>query len=204
MPCSILSTGRRCPRSPDTNPRLGPAPAVVKRTSRKRRACNESPESPDRGRRRPTRRCTCDLGLHSGRREAAHEADTEQPIRAPQRVSTQNGEPVITLDIAAQRSNGITTARLTNCSPSSTLASLWNGPRSASADRPVQQFRERRAQLEASRAKLAASHTAFERAQELYKDSRTCRPRSFRRRRRRVRTDQAGLHRHSRNCTHSL
>src|ERR1700736_3000708 len=53
-------------------------------------------------------------GFISRRGEAAHEADREQPIRAPQRVSTQNGEPVITLDTAAQRSNGITTAKLEN------------------------------------------------------------------------------------------
>src|SRR6266404_2044045 len=100
-------------------------------------------------------------GFISGRREAAHEADTEQPIRAPQRVSTQNDEPVITLDTAAQRSNAITTARLTNAHHPQPLRAFGTVLDLQALTDLSNNSANARAQVEASRAKLAASHTAF-------------------------------------------
>src|ERR1700716_4297009 len=51
-------------------------------------------------------------GYLEGRNERAIEAEHERPIKAPQRVSLVNGEPVITLDLATQRNSGITTVNL--------------------------------------------------------------------------------------------
>src|SRR5882757_8430557 len=121
MPCSIPSMGRRC-RRVRTQIRAWARRRSRERTSRKRRAMATS-------RLKVLIAAVAvllvgslaTLGFISGRRGAAHEADTEQPIRAPQRVSIHNGEPVITLDIEAQRSNGTTTARLTNAAHSQPL-----------------------------------------------------------------------------------
>jgi hypothetical protein len=132
-------------------------------------------------------------GFISGRREAAHEADTEQPIRAPQRVSTQNGEPVITLDTAAQRGNGIATARLTNAHHPQPLRAFGTVLDLQAFTDLSNNSANARAQLEASRAKLAASHTAFERAQDLYNDQQNMSAAQLQAAEATFRADQAGL-----------
>ena len=109
-------------------------------------------------------------GFISGRQEAAHEADAEHAIQAPQRVSTQNGEPVITLDAAAQSSNGITTVRLNRARYPQPLRAFGTVLDLQALTDLSNNSANARAQVEASRAKLAASQTAFERAQDLYKD----------------------------------
>lgn len=97
-------------------------------------------------------------------------ADHEESVAPPKRLSIVNGEPVITLDPAAQRAADIETSALT---PSAyreqlraygsvldlqQLTELSNSYAGASAGRQT------------ALAKLAASKTAFERAQKLYKD----------------------------------
>src|SRR4030081_2573845 len=164
MLCSIPSMGRRCLRVLKRI-RVWARRLRRERTSRKRRAMATS-------RLKVLIAAVTVLlvgalatwGFISGRREAAHEADTEQPIRAPQRVSTQNGEPVITLDIAAQRSNGITTARLTNARHPQPLRAFGTVLDLQALTDLSNNSANARAQLEASRAKLAASHAAFDRA----------------------------------------
>ena len=52
-------------------------------------------------------------GFFSGRNEAAVEVEPEQQVKAPLRVSTKNGETLITLDAETQQRNGIETAMLT-------------------------------------------------------------------------------------------
>jgi hypothetical protein len=132
-------------------------------------------------------------GFISRRGEAAHEADTEQPIRASQRVSTQNGEPVITLDTAAQRSNGITTARLTNARHPQQLRAFGSVLDLQTLTELSNNLANTRAQVETSRAKLAASQTAFERAQDLYKDQQNMSAAQLQAAEATFRTDQAGL-----------
>ncbi|HEV7441686.1 MAG TPA: hypothetical protein VGO18_03765, partial [Steroidobacteraceae bacterium] len=109
-------------------------------------------------------------GFFSGRHEAAHEADAEQPTQAPQRASTQNGEPVITLDTVAQKNNGIATARLNNARHPQPLRAFGTVLDLQALTDLSNNSVNARAQVEAARAKLAASQTAFERAQDLYKD----------------------------------
>jgi multidrug efflux pump subunit AcrA (membrane-fusion protein) len=132
-------------------------------------------------------------GFIASRGEAAHEAEREQPIRAPQRVSTQNGEPVITLDTAAQRNSGITTGRLNNARHPQSLRAFGTVLDLHALTDLSNQSANARAQVETSRAKLAASQTAFERAQELYKDQQNMSAAQLQAAEATFRTDQAGL-----------
>ena len=52
-------------------------------------------------------------GFIAGRGEQAAEAQREAPVKAPSRVSTENGKTVLSFDPAAQRANGIDTSVLT-------------------------------------------------------------------------------------------
>jgi hypothetical protein len=109
-------------------------------------------------------------GFVEGRGEATRKAERERPVQAPQRVSTQNGAAVITIDGAAQRRSGIETAAPAPAPYQeqvrayaavldlATLTDLSNG------------FVNARAQLDTVQAKVAVSKTAFERAERLYKD----------------------------------
>jgi multidrug efflux pump subunit AcrA (membrane-fusion protein) len=132
-------------------------------------------------------------GFISGHGEAAHEADKEQQIKAPQRVSTQNGEPVITLDAAAQRSNGITTGRLKNARHPQPLRAFGAVLDPQTLTDLSNSLANARAQLESSRAKLAASQTAFARARDLYKDQQNMSAAQLQAAQATFRTDQAGL-----------
>jgi hypothetical protein len=96
--------------------------------------------------------------------------DDDEPIRAPQRVSSQHGDTVITIDPAMQRMSGIQTLQLKNTS--------WTQPLRAYGIvldvEPLIDLAHRcvaaREQVEAARARLAASQLAFERASKLFKD----------------------------------
>jgi multidrug efflux pump subunit AcrA (membrane-fusion protein) len=128
-------------------------------------------------------------GFISGR----HEADTEQPNQASQRASTHNGEPVITLDSAAQRNSGITTARLTNARHPQPLRAFGTILDLQALTDLSNNSANARAQVQAARAKLAASQTAFERAQDLYKDQQNMSAAQVQAAEAAFRTDQAGL-----------
>lgn len=109
-------------------------------------------------------------GVLSAGSERAREAEQEQPIAAPRRVSTVNGEPVVTLDAAAQGASGIETAELRTVRHQEQvraygtvldlqqLTDLGNSYIAALSARQT------------ARAKLTASKPAFERAQALYND----------------------------------
>lgn len=109
-------------------------------------------------------------GFIKGRGEAAREAEREKPVKAPLRVSAENGAPVITLDADTRQRSGI---EVTAPVPApyqaqirayaavldlARLTDLSNGYANAEAQRQTAQ------------ARLAASKTAFERARNLYKD----------------------------------
>ncbi len=51
-------------------------------------------------------------GFIEGRQELAKEAQRERPVKTPQRISIEAGEPVITLDAATQAQSGLQTAIL--------------------------------------------------------------------------------------------
>src|SRR5258708_36795808 len=67
-------------------------------------------------------------GFFAGRSEHAREAEQEQPIAAPQRVSTINGEAAVALDAAAQRASGIETAELRTGTHQEQVRAYGTGP----------------------------------------------------------------------------
>jgi hypothetical protein len=96
--------------------------------------------------------------------------DDDAPIKAPQRVSSQHGETVITLDPAAQRKAGIRTVRLRNASFGEPLRAYGSVLDAQPLTELSNRYVTARAQLEIARARLASSKLAFERAQKLFKD----------------------------------
>jgi multidrug efflux pump subunit AcrA (membrane-fusion protein) len=109
-------------------------------------------------------------GFIEGRGEAAREAEEEQPIKSPTRVSIEGGVPVVTLDAAAQQADGIATSALKKGVYQSELQAYGTVLDLAPLTDLASGHATAQAQLETAQAKLAASQTAFERAQKLYKD----------------------------------
>ena len=97
-------------------------------------------------------------------------ADDDDAVKAPQRVSIEHGETVITLDAEAQQSSGIRLVTLHNTMHPQRLHAyatvLDVEPLTALRSR----YAEAKGRLLAAKAKLAASKDAFERARKLYAD----------------------------------
>jgi hypothetical protein len=109
-------------------------------------------------------------GFVAGRSEAQRVAERERPVKEPLRVSIENGMPVITLDAATQRRNGIATARPAPASYVEEVRAYATVLDLARLTDLANGYANAQAQLETARAKLDASKTAFERAQKLYAD----------------------------------
>jgi hypothetical protein len=106
-----------------------------------------------------------------GRREAATEAEQEHPSAAPSRVSTENGQTFITLDVEAQSRYGIETRAVAVTSERQEL-------RANAVVLPVQNLTELRnnylsaaAQVDKAKAALEVSQHAYERQRQLYEDN---------------------------------
>lgn len=103
------------------------------------------------------------------RGEAARESAEEATARAPLRVSTADGESIVTLEATA-RHDGIKTVALRSAPHRGELRAYGMvvdiRPLSALAGR----YAGAKAQLEIAQAKLAASRAAFARAKKLYDD----------------------------------
>lgn len=94
----------------------------------------------------------------------------EEPIQAPQWVSRQHGEVVVTLDPAAQRRAGIQTVRLKSGSWVDRLEDYGTVLDPQPLVSLSHQYAIARAQLESARARLEASHLAYERVSKLFHD----------------------------------
>jgi len=104
------------------------------------------------------------------RNEAALEARREQPVKAPLRVRTTSGAPVITLDAETQKSSGIVVTALTSTPYQDEVRAYAMVLDAARLTDLSNNYSNAKAQLQTSQAKLAASKAAFERNQALYKD----------------------------------
>ena len=109
------------------------------------------------------------LGAAQGR---ADSDQSEAPVRVPSRVAVVNGATVITLDAEARAQSGIETA----VPATRRLRRQLRAYATVLDPGPLTRLRSRYAQAGArqqvAQAKLAASKTAFERAQGLYRDGR--------------------------------
>jgi hypothetical protein len=109
-------------------------------------------------------------GFIEGRGEAAREAERERPVKAPLRVSTENGAPVITVDAETQERSGITTTTPESAPYQEQVRAYGTVLDLARLTDLSNSYANAKAQLQTAQAKLAASKTAFERAQKLYRD----------------------------------
>ncbi|KZC22662.1 hypothetical protein RHOFW104T7_17805 [Rhodanobacter thiooxydans] len=109
-------------------------------------------------------------GFIAGRHEAATEAQRESPVKAPLRVSTQNGASVVTLDAQTEQRNAITTAALTAAPYQAQLHAYATVLDLARLTDLTNSYLGAKAQRDTAQAKLAASKMAYARAQGLYKD----------------------------------
>jgi hypothetical protein len=132
-------------------------------------------------------------GFVEGRGEAAREAKEERPFNPPQRVSVENGMHAITLDAAAQRDDGIETAALKNTRHQDQLRAYGMVVDLQSLTELANGYANAKAQVQTAQAKLAASQTAFERAQKLYKDQQNMSAAQLQAAEAAFRVDQAGL-----------
>ena len=108
-------------------------------------------------------------GFLEGRAERTMEAEREMPVKAPQRLSRVNDEPLITLDKATQLQSGLRVGTLSIATHQALI-------RTYGAVLELQQLTDlsnsittAKAQLRSAEAKLAASKPQFDRFQQLNK-----------------------------------
>lgn len=128
-----------------------------------------------------------------GRKEAATEAERERSVKAPRRVSTENGETVITLDAATQARNDI---EISTLKP----ATYREGRRANAVVLPVQDLTSLRnnylmtaAEVEKTKAAVAVSQQEYERLKQLYQDNQNVSAKALQAAEGAWRSDQASL-----------
>ena len=108
-------------------------------------------------------------GYVEGRKERALEAEREQPVNAPLRVSSANGGSVLTLEAAAQRASGIAVATLHGATLAGQRRAYGSVLDLQALTDLSNSYVNARAQLQTAQARLGASRAAFERYETLYK-----------------------------------
>ncbi len=109
-------------------------------------------------------------GFLQGRTEAAREAERERPVVAPLRVSTENGEQVITLDAETLKRSGIETGVPVPAPYQRQVRAYGTVIDLARLTELSNSYMNAQAQLQGAQAKIAASKAAFDRAQKLNRD----------------------------------
>jgi len=109
-------------------------------------------------------------GFFASRNEAAVETEREEPIKAPLRVSTKNGEAVITIDAETQERSGIATLALPSSPHQEQIRAYAMVLDVARLTELSNNYASAKAQVRTAQAKLAVSKPAFERAKTLYED----------------------------------
>ena len=108
-------------------------------------------------------------GFIEGRAELAQEAEREQPIKSPQRVSLEGGEAVVTLDPGSQKESGLQTAALEQVKYHEQLRAYGTVLDLQPLVDLDNSYSLAKAQLNAAQAKLDASRAEFEREERLFK-----------------------------------
>jgi hypothetical protein len=110
-------------------------------------------------------------GLLAGRNEAAIEAQRERAIKVPIRVSSKNGDPVITLDAETQQRSGIETAALPSTPHPEELRAYGMVLDVARLTELSNNYANAKAQVQTAQAKLAMSKPAVDRAEKLFNET---------------------------------
>lgn len=132
-------------------------------------------------------------GFIEGRGESVREAERERPVKAPLRVSTENGAPLITLDAETRQRSGIEASTPVSAPYQEQVRAYATVLDLARLTDLGNSYASAKAQLQTVQAKLAASKTAFERAQKLYKDQQNVSLAQFQAADAAFQTDQAAL-----------
>jgi hypothetical protein len=110
-------------------------------------------------------------GFLAGRNKAAIEAQRERAIKVPIRVSSEAGEPVITIDADTQQRSGIETTALPSAPHQEELRAYGMVLDVARLTELSNNYANAKAQVQTAQAKLAMSKPAFERAQKLFNET---------------------------------
>ncbi len=102
-----------------------------------------------------------------GRKELAQEQERERPIKAPTRVSVQEGEPIVTLDKTTQNEAGIVVESLQAMDHRQQLSAYGTVLQTQGLIDLYKSYSAAKAQLEQTRASLEASRKEYERLKAL-------------------------------------
>jgi hypothetical protein len=105
-----------------------------------------------------------------GRKERAMEAERERPVKAPLRVSTQDGESVVTLDQATQKKSGLRVAPLKTVTHQEELRAYGMVMDLQGLVDSRNSFATAKAQVEKAQASLEASRKEYERVMVLHEN----------------------------------
>jgi len=111
-------------------------------------------------------------GFLLGRNEAAVEAERDQPVKAPLRVSNKDGTAIVTVDAETQERSGIETEKLSTATVQQQVRAYGMVLDVARLTALSNNYATAKTQLQTAQAKLAMSKPAFERAQKLFDTSR--------------------------------
>lgn len=121
------------------------------------------------------------------------EASSEQAARAAPPAATSEGEPVVKLSAAAQHDGAIATMRVHNAAQAERLRAYGRVLDLRPLIGLANEHDRAKAALDVAGAKLAASRSAFERAQKLYKDRQNISAAELQTAEAAYRVDQAGV-----------
>jgi len=109
-------------------------------------------------------------GFLAGSRERALETEREKPVEAPLRVSSVNGEPVVTLDAATRQNSDIQLVRLESAARQQEIQAYATVLDLQPLTELSNSYTTTKARLQIVQAQLNASRLAYERAQKLYQN----------------------------------
>jgi hypothetical protein len=109
-------------------------------------------------------------GFVADRGETAKEAERDRPVAAPLRIAEADGQPAVKLDAQTREKSGIEVAALLPAPYQNRLRGYGSVLDLPQLTDLTNSYANARAQLQMAQAKLAASKTAFERAQGLYRN----------------------------------
>jgi hypothetical protein len=129
-----------------------------------------------------------------GRQESAMEKERERPIKAPSRVSIQDGESVVTLVQATQIKSGIAVAPLEATSHQKELQAYGTVVEPQELVDLRNRYVAAKAQVKMSQATLEASHREYERLKALHGDKRNISDKTLQAAEASWRSDEANAH----------
>lgn len=111
-------------------------------------------------------------GFIAGQKERAVEAEREQPVATPSRVSVERGDPIVTLDMKTQVASAIAITPLQPVSQRQRIRAYGTVAAIQGLSNVANSYESARAQLQKAQAGLAAARREYERLQGLHRDDR--------------------------------